>query len=308
MPAYQAYLPDLVPQEKISQVVSLNSSTFHGTRMVGPAIAGFLVKGLGTATAYFLNALSFVAVIFSLLIVRHRPAPRPADESRSTAIEDLRAGLRHAGDRSNLQVLLWLTALACTFLFPFMAILSADYVKNVLHEDEAVLGAIWTASGVGSLIGALALIWWPTQWRSGRIWMAALAGPAFMALMAVTRDPAVAVLCAGVTSISFSSQLNMFQAMIQESTPPNYRGRVGSLFGITFNGTMPFAALAAAGLAEWWLGLPAVMFIASVIYLALVVGVLRFGAGGIERVVGRCTEEHHALMAETANASARPAH
>ena len=76
MPAYQAFLPELVPPEKIGQVVALNSATFHGTRMVGPAIAGIVITAFGLATAYFLNAASFVAVIFSLLIVRQRMAAR----------------------------------------------------------------------------------------------------------------------------------------------------------------------------------------------------------------------------------------
>src|SRR5207248_28936 len=63
MPAYQAFLPELVPPEKIGQVVALNSSTFHGSRMVGPAIAGAIIAALGFSAAYFLNAASFIAVI-----------------------------------------------------------------------------------------------------------------------------------------------------------------------------------------------------------------------------------------------------
>ena len=95
MPAYQAFLPELVPPEKIGQVVALNSSTFHGTRMVGPAMAGAIIGVFGIAAAYFLNAASFLAVIFSLLIVRRRHAPRAAGAAMS-AIDGLKEGIRHA--------------------------------------------------------------------------------------------------------------------------------------------------------------------------------------------------------------------
>ncbi|TAK57603.1 MAG: MFS transporter, partial [Dehalococcoidia bacterium] len=76
MPAFQALMPELVPPEKISQVVGINSSTFHGTRMIGPAVAGILIGTFGLATAYFLNAASFVAVILALMMIRYRRAPR----------------------------------------------------------------------------------------------------------------------------------------------------------------------------------------------------------------------------------------
>ena len=99
MPAYQAFLPELVPPEKIGQVVALNSSTFHGTRMVGPALAGAIIAVFGIATAYFLNAASFLAVIFSLLIVRLPSAARPESGPTTSAIEGLKEGIRHARER-----------------------------------------------------------------------------------------------------------------------------------------------------------------------------------------------------------------
>lgn len=295
MPAYQSFLPDLVPPEKISQVVALNSSTFHGTRMIGPAVAGVIIGAFGLATAYFLNAASFLAVILSLLIVRSRPSPNEGARQMS-ALEGLRAGLAHARGRKNLQVLLLLTGLNTTLLFPSMAILSPYYVKNVLHEGAGMLGLFWGMSGVGSLIGALMLVWWPVQARALRVWLAALIGPVALIAMALTREPAVALAMAGLVSIAFSSQLGIFQAMIQESTPREFRGRVMSLHGITFNGTMPVAGLASAGIAAG-LGLPLVMAVSAAAYLVLAVAVLRFVGGGIERVVDRSTQEYEALAA-----------
>jgi MFS family permease len=296
MPAYQALLPELVPPERISQVVGLNSSTFHGTRMVGPAFAGLIISAFGIATAYFLNALSFVAVIFSLLIIRYRPQPRADDAPQLSAIEGLREGIAHTRERPHVRVILSMVALACIFLFPFMAILSPFYVKEVLDAGPGVLGALWAMSGIGSLLGALALVWWPTQHRTLRIWIGAALGPVGLVTMALTRDPVVAVVASGISSISFSSQLGLFQAMLQESTPQNFRGRVMSLNGIAFNGTIPLAGIAAAGLAAIpSVGLPAVMLGASAAYAVLAVVMLRFAGGGMERIVAKTHEEYAAI-------------
>jgi MFS family permease len=296
MPAYQAFLPDLVGPEKISQVVALNSSTFHGTRMVGPAMAGAIISVFGIATAYFLNALSFVAVIFSLMIIRYRPRPHPPGTQHMSAVEGLREGFAHTRERPHLKVLLSLTALACIFLFPTMAILSPYYVKEVLHRDASVLGALWAMSGIGSLLGAMVLVWWPTQARTLRIWGGALLGPVGLTVMALTRDPVVAILASGFTSISFSSQLGLFQSMLQESTPPNFRGRVMSLHGIAFNGTIPFAGIISAGLATA-IGLPTVILMSAGLYLVTVVAVLRFAGGGIDRVVRVTRTEYEQISA-----------
>jgi len=297
MPAYQAFLPELVPPEKIGQVVALNSSTFHGTRTVGPAIAGAVIGVFGIATAYFLNAASFVAVIVGLLLIRYRPAARPAGEPRVSSIEGLKQGLRHARSRPHVMALLLLTALNTTLVFPIVAILTTYYVKGVLHEGAGVLGLVWASSGLGSVLGALALVWWSEQMRAQRIWLAVLIAPLGLIGMALTREPAVAIAIQAVVSFSFSSQLGLIQMMLQESTPHQYRGRVMSLNGIAFNGTVPFAALAASGAAAG-VGLPAVMVAVAVAYGILGVLALQFAGGGIANVVARAHDEYRELAAQ----------
>lgn len=294
MPAYQAYLPELVPPEKIGQVVALNSSTFHGSRMVGPAIAGATIKAWGIATAYFLNAASFVAVIASLLMVRRRHAA-PAAGPQMSSLHGLKEGFRHAWGRPTLRTFLVLNALMTTFIFPILAVLMPYYVKEVLHEDEAVLGLMLAGSGVGSMLGAVALIFW-TSGRASRIWIGALMAPIGVAAMAVTREPLVALAINPFVSFAFSSQLGLVQTMIQESTPAQFRGRVMSLFGITFNGTMPVAGLVGAGLAEAF-GMPEVMLGAAALYLGMAAWVLLGAGGGIFSVVAAAGREHEAVAA-----------
>jgi|CXWL01.1.fsa_nt_gi MFS family permease len=296
MPAYQAFLPDLVPPEKISQVVALNSSTFHGTRMVGPAMAGVIISVFGLATAYFLNAASFVAVLVSLLIIRYRATPRPADMVQSSAIEGLKEGIRYARSRPHIVTLLCLTALNTALLFPFLAILTPFYVKEVLDSGPGILGLLWAGSGLGSVLGAMALIWWSDHARASRMWAAALGAPVMMLALALTREPFVALLLMPFVSFAFSSQLGLIQTMLQESTPPQFRGRVMSLSGIMFNGTMPLAGLAAAGLAAVT-GLPFVMILMGSLYAVLATLMLRLAGGGIGAVVAQSRAEFEAVAA-----------
>jgi MFS family permease len=298
MPAYQALMPELVPPEKIGQVVALNSSTFHGTRMLGPAAAGIIIGLFGLATAYFLNAASFVAVILSLLVIRYRSKARGIGPQMS-AIEGLKEGLRHARGRPNLRAMLLLTALNTTFLFPIVAVLTPFYVKDILHAGPAVLGVIWAGSGVGGMAGAVVLIWWANSARVARIYLGAVIAPVGLVILAVTREPIVAVITSAFMSFSFSAQLGLIQTMIQESTPGAFRGRVMSLHGITFNSTMPLAALAASGAAVY-AGLPAVMFACAVMYALSAFAVLRFAGGGIAQVVADSRAQFDAIAVEGA--------
>ena len=298
MPAYGAFMPELVPPEKIGQVVALNSSTFHGTRMVGPALAGNIISTFGLATAYFLNAASFLAVILSLLIIRYRPVAAAPGQQMS-AIDGLKEGIRHARARINLQVLLLLTALNTTFIFPMVAVLTPFYVKNVLHEGPGTLGLMWAGSGVGAMLGAIGLIWWRDQARVERIWVAAIVAPTGLILLAITRQPIVAIVVMSFVSFSFSSQLGLIQTMIQESTRQEFRGRVMSLHGITFMGTMPISALVASGLAVVS-GLPFVMVLFAAFYVVAAAYALRFAGGGLAKVVDDSRIEFEAITAEGA--------
>jgi hypothetical protein len=177
-----------------------------------------------------------------------------------------------------------------------MAILAPAYVKNVLDEGSGALGLLFAASGLGSLLGALILVWWPTQARAQRIWAGALAAPASLIVMALSRDPVISIVAAGFLSLAFSLQLGVITQMMQESTPGEYRGRVMSLHGITFNGSMPLAALVSSGLAVA-IGLPAVMVLSATLYLAVAAYMLRVPAGGIGAVVRASTAEFEIIAA-----------
>ena len=290
LPAYGAYLPELVPPQKIGQAVALNSATFHGTRMIGPALAGATIPAFGMGPAYFLNAASFLPVVFSLLSVRARYVQAP-DASRPSALDGMREGLRHTAARSNLRALLALQTLATTFILPTLAILSPYYVTEVLHESAGTLGLAWTISGVGAVLGALTVVRWPSHARPARIWLAALLGPVAMVIMAATRSAGPALAAFGLLSFAASSNGALIQTMIQESTPLAFRGRVTSLYTLTWNTATPLAGIASSVAADRF-GLPSVIAGSAVFGLVCGSILLARAGGGIRRVVAACAAEY----------------
>ena len=119
LPANQAFVPELVGRDEIPKAIALNSAIFHGSRLVGPAVAGVLIGVVGLAGAFVANGLSFVAVIASLLLIRGRGAASHArGQSQGQAVLE---GLRYVRTESVILGMLALTALTSTFVFPSLS-------------------------------------------------------------------------------------------------------------------------------------------------------------------------------------------
>jgi len=181
-----------------------------------------------------------------------------------------------------------------------IAILTPFYVTNVLHEGAGVLGLMFMGGGLGSMLGALALIWWNDNLRTERIWLGVIIAPVGLVIQALTREPAVAIAVQPFVSFAFSSQLGLIQMMIQESTPSEFRGRVMSLHGITFNSTTPLAAVAISAIAVG-AGMPMVMIVVAGIFTLTAGAALRFAGGGIDQVVNDSRAEYEVISVEAAS-------
>lgn len=243
-PAAQSMPPELVGPTEIPKAVALMQSIFHGARLIGPGIAGWMMARYGNGSAFIINGLSFVAVIYSLAIISPRPA---ALSTRPGGAKPGAGGTKEATDyiRSDAAVssLLLLSALLTGLIFPFIAVLSAYYVKHVLHaEDPSAMGSLMSSSGFGSLLGALVLI----GARGDRFfWLlgASLGSVAGIVGLAEVSQIWQAVLLMGVLSFSVSSLMGRMSQLVQERVPNHMRGRVMGLFSISFTGVMPFSAL-----------------------------------------------------------------
>ncbi len=263
LPAYQSFYPQLISKEELPQAIALNQATFNGARIIGPALAAAFVAAWGTAAAFHANALSFLAVLISLYFIKRRP---PANTHKGgSAGKMFKEGLAYVKERPVVGALLGVTALTTLCVFPNLAVLMPYYVKHVLHLKEAALGTIMSISGLGSLIGALLLLNVPRSKRVHSIGLSGLAITIGLVLMAGSRSLWFAVAAIALISTSISFSVGLASIMIQESVPDQLRGRVMSLFTLTFTGIMPFAALAVTGLADRFT-MPVELLILTTIY------------------------------------------
>jgi MFS family permease len=270
MPAFQAYYPTLVKREDLAQAIALNQASFHGSRLIGPALGGLAIQWWGASSAFVANGLSFVAVLVALILIRARPGP--AESGRGSTFAAMAEGLRFVRQDVRLQSLMGITALTTLLVFPNIAVLLPLYAQVVLHMGPGGMGGLMAASGLGALVGAVALLGIAPRARVQRIALGMGAIPVGLTVLAHSHLFWLSAAAVAVQSVGLATAMGLVATILQQSVPDHLRGRVMSVHGMMFVGIMPFAALLVPGIADR-LGLPRELQIAAIFY-ALVGAVL----------------------------------
>ena len=234
-PARRSFVVEMVPPTQINNAVSLNSALMTSSRVVGPALAGLLVSTVGYGWAFFVDGISYVAVLAGLWMMRSselRPAP-----VASRAKGQVRAGLRYVRSVPELFVPLVMMAVIGTLSYNFQTVFPL-FVTRDLDGSDATFTVLFSVVSLGSLVGALV-----TARRSDidvrRVSHAAIAYGLTMALVGVAPNVAVVVpmgVLLGVSSITF---LVASTAIVQMKAAPEMRGRVLALQAMLFLGSTP---------------------------------------------------------------------
>jgi MFS family permease len=264
MPSRQSLISDLVPPKMLMNAISLNNSAMNLSRVVGPAVAGFLIIYLDTAGVFYLIAFFYMGSALSTIFVRNKG--EDVDRARSTMFEEIREGFSYAaGDRtlSGLIVMLFVPAL---FGFPCIALLPA-WAKEALHVQSDGLGLLVMVFGIGALTGSLMLASMSNMTKRGRyLLVLGLGWGLGIGLMAMPVTYATAVpilLVVGLANAQFMS-LNM--TLIQTYVASEMRGRVMSISMMTF-GAMPLGVIPFGALAEK-IGTPAALGLSGAMLIA----------------------------------------
>jgi MFS family permease len=246
-PTRQALIPELVPRAHLLNALSLNSATYTGAALVGPALAGVLLDIVGAGWLFMLNAISFLAVIGALRAMRDLPV-RPR---RPVPLHDaLFGGFVYAWKRRLILFLLLISALAALFGRSYQQLLPI-FADDIWRVGPGGYGTLLAAGGAGALIGAFAMASIKGIERQGRVLV--ISGLVFCATLAAfvlcpLFWPGVALLVVvGVAATVFST---MIATMIQLRVPGELRGRVMSLYAITLIGLPSLGALGVAALAD----------------------------------------------------------
>jgi MFS family permease len=241
MPTLSALVPELVKREEIQSAIGIDRAVFHGSRLVGPAAAGVFISLWGTASAFFANAISFVALIIAILSLP--PRRRGTVEEEEKRASGMKEGFRYiAKDRPSLAMVA-LIAATTVFIFPIISVMMPLYVRNVLRLGPDSLGWLMASSAIGSVVGALFLLSIPRDKRIPlmMIFVAMVAFAIFGLSLATTFRGAIGLLI--LNSLGLSMNFGLANTIVQERAPDYLRGRVSAVFGLSFFGLMPIAGL-----------------------------------------------------------------
>lgn len=263
MPAISALVPELVKREQIASAVALDRSVFHGSRLIGPSLAGLFVGWWGAASAFFANAFSFLALIIALIsLPRRAVGTKEEEEKRRSGIMD---GFRYVRSDRTILSMIMLIALTTIFIFPTISVMLPLYVRNVLRLGPDSMGWLMATSGTGAFLGSLGLLSIAREKRlrfmSGNV-LAIAAGVFFMSR---SHSLLLTACSMGVLAIALSMNFGLANTIVQEHAPSHLRGRVSAVFGLSFFGLMPIAGLIVTGFSDL-VGMRTALAVASVIY------------------------------------------
>ncbi|HEY8717683.1 MFS transporter [Pengzhenrongella sp.] len=237
-PVRQTFVADMVPVDKLSNAVGLNSASFNAARLIGPGLAGLMIAWVGTGWVFMINGVSFAATIFALTQMRTRelrPMPHAVREKGQ-----LRAGLRYVRRRSDILVIFVVVGVVSTFGLNFQ-LTSALMARTEFGMGAGQYGILGSILAIGSLAGALLAA------RRERPRVRLVIGSAFafgiadgvMALMPTYPSYAIACIPVGLASLTMMTAAS---ATIQTTTDPALRGRVMALYMMVFLGATPIGS------------------------------------------------------------------
>jgi len=248
VPIRQAFFVQMVGKEDLPNAIALNSSIFNGARAVGPAIAGFAIALVGAGWCFFLNGLSFVAVIVALLMMRI--APREIKPSTDSPLKSFVQGFRFA--MSDVPVRSALLLLSALSLFGLQyAVFMPIYAQDILGGNARTLGWLMSSAGVGAVIGALQFAA-RTHYKGLARWIAATSATCAVGLIIFSQAKTLRLCVAVLFVVGFAatSQMAATNTLIQNRVPDELRSRVMAVYATMFMGVQPIGALIAGGMAK----------------------------------------------------------
>ncbi len=246
-PASRAFVVEMVGREDLPNAVALNSSLSSLTRIVGPGLAGIIIAASGVTTLFLLNALSFLAVLVGLALIKshelHAQAlqPRSVGERQNTW-QSLREGVAYVWKTPAVLLLVLVVGLVLLFGSNFNVVLPL-FATNVLHVGATGFGFLSAATGVGALLSGLWLAWSNQQPTIRRVLIGTLVFGVLEAVFAVSHLYLLSLVL--IASVGFTEETFAMQAMttIQTVAPAHLSGRVMSVQVLFFDGSLPLGYL-----------------------------------------------------------------
>jgi MFS family permease len=249
IPARQSFFVEMVGKEDLLNAIALNSSMFNAARVAGPAVAGILVASIGEGWCFMVNAVSYLAVIAGLLLMRLKARPAQS-RARGSALTELLEGVRFVRGAAPIRDLLIMLGVISLLGTPY-SVLMPIFAEGIFHSGPRGLGLLMGATGIGAVLGALSV-----AARTGVKGLAAMNGRAAAAfgvcltVFALSHWFWLSLVVLIPVGFSLMMQMACTNTLIQTMVPDHLRGRVMALYSVMFMGMAPFGAFLAGALAE----------------------------------------------------------
>lgn len=265
VPARQSLVYEMVDDKAVlPNALALNSSMVNLSRLIGPGIAGLALETFGDDICFGLNAVSFIAVIGSLLMMKL--PPYVAKEKKTNAIGDLKEGLQYIRRTPEMALIIIMLALVSLLVLPFSTLIPV-YAKDIFKGTASTFGVIDSVIGLGAFCGAIFL----ASLKPGRNLRKILAINTIifgfgLVLFSHTTWYPIALVFATVSGFGMMSQITISNTLIQTTVDPAMRGRVISFYAMAFFGMQPLGGLLVGSISQW-IGTPDTVLIQGIITL-----------------------------------------
>jgi predicted MFS family arabinose efflux permease len=265
MTARQAFVAELVEKEDLMNAIALNSSIFNGARVLGPAVAGVLIAGIGEGWCFFANGISYIAVIAGLLLMKL--APQEVSARSQSPWSNVLEGLKFVHRSRPIRAMLFLVGLVSLFGMSY-SVLMPIFADKILHGGPRGLGILMGATGLGALTGSFFLASRSNSKGLGKLMASASAGFALgLILFSMSRLFWLSFIFLVPVGFSLMVLMTCANTMIQMMVPDHLRGRVMATHVWVFMGMAPFGSLLAGSIAAH-LGTPITLQIGGLFCLA----------------------------------------
>ena len=241
LPAQSAFIGDLTGMEHVRKSVVINGAVVQISRMLGPALAGWIIGALGVSTAFWLNGLSFIAVILSLIAIR---SSQVIHKTQHHVLREFYDGLKFIKSQPIIFDLLILTLVMTFFAFSVMQIMPA-VATDILHGGAGALGLLMGSSGAGALIGSVIVV--PMSYKIRKIGIlnsiAVLWAGLWLIIFALSTNLYFSTVCLFMSATLIPLIFTTSSGLIQVTAPSNMRARVLSALLIVVFGVQPLASL-----------------------------------------------------------------
>ena len=241
-PSYQAMVPKLIPREDLTNAIALNSAQFNMSRILGPTLGGYAMALVGVAGNFFLNGVSFLAVLWALTRIRY---PEQERSHYPGLLNSLREGFAYLRSQRQMRVLVLMTTAASFLGIPFLTFIPY-FAKVQLHSDETGLGWLMAASGLGAVLGAVTVAAKGTLRHRGAV--VTFGGVVFFSAIACFCYSHTFILSQCLLLVEGYSAILMISSInvaIQHLSSDAMRGRVMSIYATCFLGLPPLGSLLA---------------------------------------------------------------